>query len=331
MNKKIPTGRLAPSPTGFLHLGNAWSFLWAWAAVRTKFGQVILRIEDIDQTRSRPEYVTALIEDLQWLGLDWDLGPTLLDPQPNYFQSSRHQLYEQALARLAKEDLTYPCFCTRKELKMLASATHLDDEGLFYPGTCRKLNPNERQARLKAGQKAAIRLKCPLNLDPISFHDRFLGRKCFTPTPQGYDLPLRRSDGVIAYQLACVIDDAAMGVTQVLRGRDLINSTPRQILLAQLLGIKPISDYAHIPLLLDAMGERLAKRHQSLTIRSLRANHVLPEQIIGLLAFLAGINDSQDRLKIKEILPRFDQVHLSGPDIRITPDLLANFGIVTPT
>ena len=326
-NIKIALGRLAPSPTGFLHLGNAWSFLLAWANARSQSGRIILRIDDIDQTRSRHTYVVALIEDLQWLGLDWDLGPTLANFDPHYFQSKRQAIYEKVLAELTKQQLTYPCFCTRKELKTLASAPHLEDSGLFYPGSCRNLSLNERANKIAAGQKAAIRLKCPLDLGTINFNDKYMGQQSFTPTPQNCDLPLRRSDGVIAYQLASVIDDALMNVTQVLRGRDLLSSTPRQILLTQMIGLGTIPEYAHIPLILDEYGQRLAKRHQSLTLRSLRESGAKPEQIIALLAFLAGINDTKQNLTAKEFLPRFGSATLNGHDLMITPTLLATFGL----
>ena len=324
---KIPTGRLAPSPTGFLHLGNAWSFLWAWAFARQQSGQVILRIEDIDQTRSRSAYVTALMEDLTWLGLDWDLGPRLDCAAPSFVQSQRQAIYSQALDTLSAQDLTYPCFCTRKELKQLASAPHLGDEGLVYPGLCRNLTPSERKARFACGQKAALRLKCPLDLEPIVFTDLCLGQQSFTPKPENSDLPLRRSDGVIAYQLACVLDDALMGVTQVVRGRDLLSSTPRQILLARLLGLPEITTYAHIPLLLDASGERLAKRHQSLTLRSLRAQGVQPSQILGLCAFLAGLTDKPCQLRARELLPYVDLAKLGCANIVLTQEIMATFGL----
>ena len=227
-------GRLAPSPTGYMHLGNAWAFLLAWLAARSAAGQVVLRIEDIDPQRSRPEYAAALIEDLTWLGLDWDFGPDKPEPAANaplgpFEQSQRGGHYAAAIAEFERAGLTYPCFCTRKELRSLAGAPHVDDAGAPYPGTCRHLSPAQQEAMLAAGRRPCLRLRCPA--EPITFTDAVLGEQSYTLADCGGDFALRRSDGVMAYQLAVAVDDALMGINQVVRGRDILISTPRQIAL----------------------------------------------------------------------------------------------------
>ncbi|MBQ7586039.1 MAG: tRNA glutamyl-Q(34) synthetase GluQRS, partial [Desulfovibrionaceae bacterium] len=302
-----------------MHFGNAWSFLWAWVMVRSQGGRLILRIEDLDPIRSKPEYIEGVAEDLSWLGLDWDEGFS-----SSYFQSQRSSLYEEAIAKLTSLGLTYPCFCTRKELKALAQAPHLEEEVFSYPGTCRALSLEECRLKKAQGLKAALRLKCPSEISAIQFTDYFYGPQVYSPREWGGDFPLRRSDGVFSYQLACALDDALMGVTEVVRGRDLLSSTPRQLLLMQLWHYKP-PIYAHIPLLLDEEGERLAKRHQSLTLRSLKAKGVLPEQIIGLLAYLAGINPSKQKLKPHDLLPLWPKVDFTRGDLRLNLSLLEDF------
>lgn len=298
LKEKQPCGRLAPSPTGPLHLGNAWAFLLAWLAARAEGGRVILRMEDIDPARSRPEWVGAVCRDLRWLGLDWDEGPDagggMADTGPHapYEQSRAGPLYERAFAVLVAAGRVYPCYCTRKELRTLAGAPHgaadgLGDAGASYPGTCRRLSPAERRERELAGRRSAWRLACPEGAAE-SFDDAVLGPQHVTLAECGGDFALRRSDGVWAYQLAVVVDDARMGVTQVVRGEDILLSTPRQLLLFRLLGARP-PRYAHIPLLYDAAGDRLAKRHHSLSLGALREAGVRPEAIIDWLARAAGL------------------------------------------
>ncbi|WP_165066726.1 tRNA glutamyl-Q(34) synthetase GluQRS [Desulfovibrio sp. ZJ200] len=308
-------GRLAPSPTGYLHLGNAWAFLLAWLAARAQNGLLILRQEDIDPQRSRPEYASAILEDLRWLGLDWDQGPDLGGPAGPYEQSRRGDFYTQALARLQAAGLTYPCFCTRKELRLLAAAPHPGDAGAPYPGTCRDLSPEQRAAALRSGRKAALRLRCPDQA--IVFEDGLQGPQNFRLADCGGDFALCRSDGVVAYQLAVAVDDALMGVTQVVRGRDILPSTPRQIALLRLLGYAPPS-YLHVPLLLDSGGERLAKRHHSLALRTLREKGADPRQVTGLLGRLAGLNPAGRPLSPAELLPFFSPARLPRQDLRLT-------------
>ena len=304
-------GRLAPSPTGYAHLGNAWAFLLAWLAARSCSGRGILRLEDIDPQRSRQEYARALLEDLLWLGLDWDEGPDVGGPAGPYTQSAREHVYMQALERLEAAGRVYPCFCTRRELRLLAGAPHPDDRGAPYPGTCRSLDTARRTALAASGRKATLRLLCPEQ--QLSFMDLALGPQCFLLAESGGDFALRRSDGVWAYQLAVAVDDALMGVTQVVRGRDILSSTPRQLALMQLLQ-HTAPQYGHVPLLLDEYGERLAKRHQSLALRALRAQGVEARRITGLLARLAGLAADARPVSPVELIERFSWERLTRAD-----------------
>lgn len=300
-------GRLAPSPTGLLHLGNAWSFWLAWLDVRSRGGRLILRMEDIDPARSRAEYAEAARRDLKWLGLDWD--------EETPAQSGRSAAYDRTLDLLTQKGLTYPCFCTRKELRSLAGAPQVGDEGAPYPGLCRHLSPEERRRKEAEGRRAALRLSCPAD-KKWTFHDRVLGPQSLSLEDSGGDFALRRSDGVYAYQLAVVVDDLEAGVTTVVRGGDILASTPRQLYLISLLGGRP-PEYAHLPLIVDHEGERLAKRHNSLTLNALRESGVRPDTILGLLAGLSGLKSSVSPLKAGELagfdLSRFDQRTISLP------------------
>ncbi len=300
-------GRLAPSPTGFLHLGNAWAFLLAWLACRSRNGKLVLRMEDIDPDRSRPAYAEAIIRDLHWLGLDWDEGPDAGGAFGPYVQSSRMALYAQALERLAAGGHTYPCYCTRKELRTLAGAPHVGDAGAAYPGTCRNLSPERRAELESAGRRPCLRLRCPAGT--YTFEDALSGPLSMTLEDCGGDFALRRSDGVIAYQLAVVVDDGEMGITQVVRGDDLLVSTPRQLALLDLLGY-PRPEYMHLPLLCDAEGERLAKRHAGLTLAELRDAGVSPASAVGYLAARAGLRERAAPLSPQELLPNFDPATL---------------------
>ena len=323
-----PQGRLAPSPTGLLHLGNGWAFLLAWLSARSAGGVVILRMEDIDPARSRAHWAEAIMEDLHWLGLDWDYGPDVGGPHAPYTQSLRSACYTAILERLTAAGHCYPCYCTRKELRQLAGAPHVEDMGAPYPGLCRRLTPRQRAAREAAGRKACVRLRCPEA--PINFEDVVYGPQRFDLQHCGGDFALRRSDGVVAYQLAVVADDAAMGITQVVRGRDILISTPRQILLYRLLGL-PAPQYAHIPLLLDAQGERLAKRHQSLSLRALREKGIAPEAVVGLLAWLARWQPRPEPLAAAALLPHFCLHRIPRDDMRVTQEMLERLHAETNT
>jgi glutamyl-tRNA synthetase len=267
-------GRFAPSPTGELHLGNARTALLAWLWSRRGGGDHLLRIEDIDRLRIRPGMAEQQMEELRWLGLFWDGEPV--------FQSQRTALYEEALRRLG--DQVYECFCSRAEIAGAASAPH-GNEGPRYPGTCASLTAGER-ARKRAVRPPALRLRVPPG--PLAFRDALLGPQAFDTQELVGDFVLRRADGIFAYQLAVVVDDAAMGINQVLRGADLLPSTARQILLHRLLGGRE-PEFAHAPLVLGPSGERLSKRDKALSLSALRAAGKDPRQIVAQLARLSGL------------------------------------------
>jgi glutamyl-tRNA synthetase len=261
MTMTQPQGRFAPSPTGALHLGNARTALLSWQWARAEGGKYFLRVEDIDLPRVRPGMARQQLEELRWLGIDWDGEPS--------FQSQRTSLYEDALRKLG--DNVYECFCSRAEIAAVASAPH-GDEGPRYPGTCAALTREERALRRRT-RAPSLRLRVPPG--PVKFHDQILGDQEFDTQALVGDFVLRRADGIFAYQLAVVVDDGAMGITQVLRGADLLSSTPRQILLHRLLG-QPEPLWAHVPLVLGPGGERLSKRDRSLSLSALRTRGVNP-------------------------------------------------------
>jgi len=304
-----------------MHLGNAWAFLLAWLAARSAGGQVVLRLEDIDPERSRRDHARELLRDLRWLGLDWDEGPDVGGPCGPYAQSLRLERYAAAIEALTRAGRVYPCFCTRKELRELASAPHavlVGDGSPAYPGACRDLEP-ERCAELeRQGRKPALRLRC----DDITlpFHDRVAGPQCMSLGECGGDFALRRSDGVFAYQLAVVLDDLAMGITQVVRGDDILASTPRQIFLYRLLEAEP-PVYAHLPLVLDEQGERLAKRHQSLTLAELRDAGISAQAVVGYLAWRAGLQDAPRPCPAQSLVPGFSFAGLPGAPVILPADI----------
>lgn len=276
-----PVGRFAPSPTGRMHLGNVYASLMAWLSVRSRGGRVVLRIEDLDDRSRSGPWTELLLDDLRWLGLYWD-GEIV-------YQHERQEVYEEALRSLEERGLTYPCFCTRAELHA-ASAPHASDGTPIYDGRCRALTADEIAARSRL-RPPAIRLRTPETGQSdgiITFDDVVFGPQRQELARGCGDFLVRRSDGVFAYQLAVVIDDAAMGVTEVVRGCDLLSSTPRQIYLQHLLGY-PQPAYAHIPLLLAADGRRLAKRDRDLDMEELRRRFGTAEKLLGHLALRCGL------------------------------------------
>ncbi len=283
---RLVRGRLAPSPTGYLHLGNAWSFLLCWLAIRSRGGTVVLRMEDIDPDRSRPEFAEGILRDLAWLGLDWDEGPDVGGPYTPYVQSRRYDRYAAVLERLQQAGHLYPCFCTRRELRALASAPHAGEQGAAYPGTCRQLSDAEREARRGEGRGASLRLHWSGEF--LSFHDLLHGDIRLSWEDCGGDFAVQRSDGVVAYQLAVAVDDMDQDISLVVRGDDILHCTPRQVLLHTLLD-RPVPEYAHVPLVHDHEGERLAKRHRHFELCVLRDSGVRPEAVVGYLAFRAGL------------------------------------------
>lgn len=306
-------GRFAPSPTGEIHLGNVWTALLAWLQVRAAGGVMVLRIEDLDPERSRPAYVEQLMSDMQWLGLDWDEGPDVGGPYGPYRQDERRAMYQAALERLAAKELIYPCYCTRAELA--ASAPHTSDNERVYAGTCRK-----RQAAtvVTAARRPALRLAVPPGV--IAFEDLHAGYVRQDLAKEVGDFVVRRSDGVHAYQLAVVVDDAAMDITHVLRGDDLLSSTPRQLLLYRLLGL-PAPVFSHVPLLVDGNGHRLSKRQQALSVAALRSGGIRAEAIVGYLGYKAGLLAKYQPVTAGELIHCFDIAKIPPGQIVIDEQL----------
>ena len=310
-------GRFAPSPSGRIHLGNILCCLLAWLSAKQQGGKVVLRIEDLDTARCPRRYAEQMLADLRWLGLDWDEGPLTGGPDGPYYQSERTALYEAALEKLTAQGLVYPCFCTRAELHA-ASAPHRSDGQTVYAGTCRRLSPEERAQRA-AVRSPAMRLAVPQ--EEWSFTDGHMGEYRENLARSCGDFLLRRSDGMFAYQLAVVVDDAAMGVTEVVRGGDLLDSTPRQLYLYHLLGLEP-PRFFHFPLLLAPDGRRLSKRDADAGLDSLQGR-LTAEEILGRLAFLGRFNPSAAAKSAAELLRDFDWEKVPREDIRIPQGLFA--------
>lgn len=283
MNQDNPLcGRFAPSPSGRMHLGNVFTALISWLAAKSSGGRWILRIEDLDPQRSKPEFARLIEDDLLWLGLDFDEGG-LDDRGPNgpYSQSRRSDIYESALARLADQGLLYPCSCTRADI-MATQAPHQSDGRIVYSGKCRPAPQPPFPKDFPAGK--ALRIFAPDQ--DIHFEDTVYGPQTLNLARHCGDFVLRRADGAWAYMLAVVVDDALMGVQEVIRGNDLLLSSAQQIYLARLLGYEPLR-YTHLPLICNADGRRLSKRDPEMDMAHLRQKFTA-EEIIGKLAHLAG-------------------------------------------
>jgi glutamyl-tRNA synthetase len=260
-------GRLAPSPTGYLHLGHARTFWIAQERTRARGGELILRNDDLDSTRYKMEFVDALLEDLRWFGLEWSEGPDIGGPFAPYNQSERMSFYRAALEKLRAGGFIYPCTCSRKDIQAAITAPHPEnDEEPIYPGTCRAKSPTPNFQLPTT--KYSWRFRVP-DGETISFVDGNFGEQKFIAGKDFGDFVVWRHDGVPAYQLSCVVDDAAMRITEVVRGADLLISTARQILIFRALGL-PVPDFFHCELMRDERGERLAKRHDALSLRALR-------------------------------------------------------------
>lgn len=300
-------GRLAPSPTGVLHLGNARTFLLAWLSVRARGGTLLLRIEDIDGPRVKAGATAQTIEDLRWLGLDWD-GEV-------FEQSKRRVLYRAAAQRLVDLGLAYPCVCSRKEVDEAASAPHesalgVASDGPVYPGTCRGRFASVAEAKAETGREASLRFR--VDVDQIPFADGFRGPQ---PGAIAGDFVIQKRDGDPAYQLAVVVDDAAQEVTEVLRADDLLPSTPRQLLLYRALGL-PDPTFVHVPLVVGHDGLRLAKRHGDTSLRHFRNQGASAEALIGYLAKLCGLRTSAEPTTPAELLEGFALDALSRDAVR---------------
>lgn len=269
-------GRLAPSPTGYLHLGHARTFWMAQERACAAGGTLILRNEDLDGARCRPEFVQAIYDDLRWFGFTWQEGPDCGGPHAPYTQSERMEHYRAAFAQLQRNGWIYPCTCSRKEILSALSAPHQGDEEPIYPGTCRNSKLEEVQSS-KSDRRINWRFRVP-DGETIAFEDGHHGTQRFIAGKDFGDFIVWRQDDFPAYQLAVVADDAVMQITEVVRGADLLTSTARQLLLYRALGLSAPAFY-HCPLMLDENGVRLAKRHESLSLRALRASGRSPEEI----------------------------------------------------
>ena len=294
------TGRFAPSPSGRMHLGNVFTALMAWAATKAEGGEMVLRIEDLDPQRSRAEYAEAIMDDLKWLGLDWDRRA------PD--QSRRGAAYEEALHILEAKGLLYPCYCSRDQLHA-ASAPHASDGRVIYNGACRSLTKAQRAAM--AGRPYSLRVRVPERV--IRFTDGLQGAQSMDLSREWGDFIVRRADGVAAYQLAVVVDDAFCGVTEVVRGRDLLSSTPAQLFLYRALGLTPPA-FFHVPMLMSPTGRRLSKRDAALDLGQMRAR-LSPEAVIGQLAFACGLIDRPEPVAAADLARHFDWRRVRKEDI----------------
>ena len=310
MNTNV-VGRFAPSPSGYLHMGNLLAMLLAWLDCRSLGGKLVFRMEDLDPARSKPVYRDALADDLRWLGLDWDEGW----PEPDFAQSNRTAIYEEAFQLLRERDLVYPCWCSRAERLAAASAPHPGEREHDSGCRCARLSARERLALEASGRNPAWKLRCPDT--EISLTDGHYGLITQNPARDVGDFIIRRADGVFAYQLAVSVDDMLMSVTRVVRGRDLLSSAPRQKWLIETLG-GTVPVYCHSPLLTGGSGKP-SKRLGSLSTEVLR-REMTPEALVGRLAFLSGLTETDAPVAARELLPVFSWEKIKTEDIEITPD-----------
>ncbi len=297
----VPVGRFAPTPSGRMHLGNVFAALISWLSVKSRDGQWVLRMEDLDTQRTSAEYAEILRQDLLWLGLDWD--------RETPAQSVRTEVYGRYFTRLQEMGLLYPCFCTRSQLHSV-NAPHVSDGTYVYPGTCRDLTLAQREA---FGRNGAWRVIVP---DRV-FHVEDLCQGHFQQNLKDDcgDFVVRRADGAYVYQLAVVADDAEAGITEVVRGADLLGSAPRQMYLQELLGF-PHPVYGHVPMLLSEDGRRLSKRDKDLDLGAIR-KRMTPEQLLGVLAKAAGLIEKEEPVSARELASEFSWDKLCSEDIFI--------------
>lgn len=292
-------GRFAPTPSGRMHLGNVFSALLAWLSVRSQDGEMVLRMEDLDTQRTSAEFAQTLRDDLRWLGLTYDR-----ETPP---QSQRSDTYDLYFERLREMELLYPCYCTRSQLHSV-NAPHLSDGTYVYPGTCRNMTREEQE---KMNRAPAWRVMVP---DRVwSFTDRVQGHYELNLATECGDMVVRRADGVYVYQLAVTVDDGEAGVTEVVRGMDLLSSAPRQMYLQELFGF-PHPGYAHVPMLLAPDGRRLSKREKDLDLGQLQLR-LRPEQVLGSLAYAAGIIDVREPVSAAELVGEFSWEKITGEAI----------------
>lgn len=306
MDAVKPVGRFAPTPSGRMHLGNVFSALLAWLSVKARDGEMVLRMEDLDTQRTSGEYARILREDLTWLGLTWD--------RETPAQSKRSEVYDRYFERLRDMDLLYPCYCTRSQLHSV-NAPHLSDGTYVYPGTCRNLTGSQREAFHRA---PAWRVQVP---DKIwNVHDLVQGDSQWNLKTDCGDMVVRRADGVYVYQLAVTVDDGEAGITEVVRGMDLLSSAPRQNYLQELWGF-PHPVYAHVPMLLAPDGRRLSKRDRDLDLGEIR-KHLSPEQLIGTLASSAGLLEAPEAISLQELKTVFSWEKVRGSSVTIRAEEL---------
>ena len=297
--EKKPVGRFAPTPSGRMHLGNVFAFMIAWLSVKSKDGTIVLRMEDLDTQRTSEEFAALLREDLRWLGLDWDWEQTP--------QSRRSEAYDRYFEALREKDLLYPCFCTRSQLHSV-NAPHLSDGTYVYAGTCRELTAQQRESYTRP---PAWRVQVP---DRVwEFSDLLQGSCSQNLATDCGDFVVRRADGCYVYQLAVTVDDGEAGVTEVVRGVDLLSSAPRQMYLQELFGF-PSPVYGHVPLLLAPDGRRLSKRDMDLDLGQLR-KYLKPEQLLGSLACTAGLIPNFEPISARELSSIFSWEKLKKEDI----------------
>ena len=301
MEKQI-VGRFAPTPSGRMHLGNVFAALLSWLSPKSKGGSWILRMEDLDTLRTKAEYAELLRSDLRWLGLDWD--------EETEAQSLRSAVYDRYFEELREKNLLFPCYCTRSQLHNV-NAPHLSDGTYVYAGTCRNLTDAERAAKTRA---PSWRVMVPDR--EFSLHDLVQGEYRENLLNDCGDFVVRRADGVYVYQLAVTVDDGESGVTEVVRGWDLLGSAPRQMYLQEIFGFDH-PEYAHIPMLMAPEGRRLSKRDQDLDMGALR-NRLKPEQLIGVLAHAAGLTETAAPISAAELATIFDWSKISGKEIVVT-------------
>ena len=302
----IPATRLAPSPTGALHLGNARTFLINWVLARQNNWRVLLRIDDLEGPRIKPGAQAQVIEDLAWLGLDWE--------EPVIRQSQRTAAYKEALDALDAAGFVYPCTCTRSEISAIAAGRVEPDQGEFYPGTCRGRHASLDEALRTTGRPPAIRFRVPAQ--SIIVPDQRLEMRTFRGQHDLGDFIVRKSDGEFGYQLANVVDDIDLGITHVVRGEDLLASAPRQMLLYEALGMgKRIPAYIHLPLVAGPDGRKLAKRHGDTRISQLRQEGISAGRIRHMLATWSGWNPTSEETSIAEWIDRFDLARLPAAPV----------------
>ena len=306
MEQKKVVGRFAPTPSGRMHLGNVFAALIAWLSVRSQNGELVLRMEDLDTQRTSADFASVLRDDLRWLGLNWDV-----ETPP---QSQRSRVYDRYFEKMADLGLLYPCYCTRSQLHSV-NAPHLSDGTYVYTGTCRDLTPEQRAA---FDRKPAWRVKVPDRVWRITDHVQ--GDYSLNLATDCGDMVVRRADGVYVYQLAVTVDDGEAGVTEVVRGMDLLSSAPRQMYLQELLGFS-YPAYGHVPMLLAPDGRRLSKRDKDLDLGVLR-QRVTPEALIGTLAFASGLMDRNEAISARELASLFSWEKLKGDAIYLDSEKL---------